>query len=74
MPAIGMPSGSPGTPRVSPIRPDDGTTTGSTARGTPISSSSSSDQASVWRSNSSVREALVTSVACVAPAVSRHTR
>ena len=37
-------------------------------------SSSSSSQSWRWMSNSSVRDALVTSVACTAPPVSRHSR
>ena len=69
-PAMGMPSGRPGTPRVSPIRPADGHDLGQhRARGTPNSAHSSSSNAPrrAGRS-SSVREALVTSVACVVPA------
>ncbi len=74
MPAMGRPSGRPGTPRVVPSTPELLTTVGSTSRGTPSSVSISSDQASVLRSSSSVREALLTSVAWTAPPVSRHTR
>src|SRR5688572_23033650 len=69
-----MPSGTPGTPRVVPTGPDDATTLGSTGRGTPNTASSSSDQVRVRRSNNRVRDALVTSVACTAPPVSRHSR
>ena len=43
--AIGMPSGRPGTPRVSPRPPAEARTSGSTPRGTPKSSHSSSVQA-----------------------------
>ncbi len=76
MPAIGMPSGSPGTPRVVAVRArDDARTSGSSARGTPSSvAAARASQSSVCRSNSSVRDAFVTSVTCAAPPVSRQTR
>ena len=59
-----MPSGRPGTPRVSPSRPADGQTSGSTAGGTPNSAHSSPSKRRAPMSKSSVRDALVTSVAC----------
>jgi hypothetical protein len=61
-------------PFVVPHVPDDATTSGSMARGTPSSSSSSSLHASVLMSKRSVRDAFVTSVACTAPPVRRHNR
>jgi hypothetical protein len=70
MPAMGMPSGSPRTPLVTPKTPADGRISGSTSRGTSKSAQSSSSQARFSRSMSRVREALVTSVACTAPPVS----
>ena len=69
-----MPSGSPGTPRVTAISPDEPRTSGSSARGTPKSSHSSSLNVRVSRSSSSVREAFDTSVACTRPPESRQTR
>ena len=74
MPAIGMPSGKPPMPFVVPHTPDEGTTAGRTWRGTPISSHSSSLHASLLISNTSVRDAFVTSVACTAPPVNRHNK
>ena len=69
-----MQSGSPGTPSVSPSRPADGQTSGSTAGGTPNSRHSSPSKRRAPMSNSSVRDALVTSVACVLPPVRRQMR
>src|SRR3569832_700467 len=74
MPAIWIPSGRPVTPFVVPTGPDDGTTFGRTCFGTPISSHSSSLHASFAMSNTSVRDAFVTSVAWTAPPVRRHSR
>ena len=61
-------------PRVAPYSVLLSRTSGSSARGTRNSRSSSSSQRCAWISNSSVREALVTSVACTRPPVSRHSR
>ena len=47
---------------------------GSIERGTRKIFSSSSSHCPVWILNSSVREALVASVACTLPPVSRHSR
>ena len=74
MPVIGTPSGSPGTPRVLPKIPADGSTRGSTAGGTRKRAHRSSAHAIVCRSNSSVRDALLGSVACTAPPVRRCSR
>src|SRR5207249_186781 len=63
-PDTGMPSA------VTPNRPLDGRTSGSTDIGTPNRSHSSSDHANVRMSNKEVRLAFETSVACRAPAVS----
>ena len=49
-------------------------TSGSIERGTRRSFRSSSSHSPVWMLNSSVREALVASVACTLPPVSRHSR
>ena len=49
-------------------------TSGSSARGTRNSASNSSSHCPVWMFRSSVREALVASVACALPPVSRQSR
>ncbi len=74
IPAIG--SSRPANARGSEVAmwPHDGTMSGSASRGTPNSSHSSSDQSPASRSNSSVREALETSVTCQVPRVIRATR
>ena len=75
MPAIGMPSGRPGTPRRAcrsrPTRREPRAAARAARRRARSSSSSSSR---LCRSNSSVRDAFVTSVACTAPPVSRQMR
>ena len=70
MPAIGIPSGSLGTPRVRPNTPLDGLTCGRSEAGTPNSRQSDSSHRPRPMSNSNVREAFVGSVACAAPPVS----
>ena len=61
-------------PSCSASRPADGQTSGSIAGGTPNSAHSSGSKRRVRMSNSSVRDALVTSVACVSPPDSRQMR
>ncbi len=69
--AIGPPNSS-GT--LSPKSAEESFTSGSIERGTRRISSRSSSHSPVWMLNSSVREALVASVACTLPPVSRHSR
>ena len=69
-----MQSGRPGTPFVSASRPAEGQTSGNIAGGTPNSAHSSGSKRRVRMSQSSVRDALVTSVACVLPPDSRQMR
>ena len=71
MPAIGSDRPRKASGSVVPTTPELGTTSGSADRGTSKSSHSSSDQAPFSRSNSSVRLALLGSVTCAAPPVSR---
>ena len=59
---------------LSPKRAEESFTSGSIERGTPMISRSSSSHWPVWMLNSSVREALVASVACTLPPVRRHSR
>ena len=59
---------------LSPNLAEESFTSGSIERGTRSSFRSSSSHSPVWMLNSSVREALVASVACTRPAVSRHSR
>ncbi|MGY2916277.1 hypothetical protein ACVWYP_001907 [Bradyrhizobium sp. USDA 3262] len=59
---------------LSPNRAEESFTSGSIERGTRSSLMRSSSQAPVWMLNSSVREALVASVAWTLPPVSRHNR
>ena len=73
MPAIGMDAPKQAG-SVSPKIPLLSRTSGSSARGTPSRRSSSSSHCPRWMSNSIVREALVTSVACTRPPVSRQSR
>ncbi len=73
MPEIMMlPPSSSGT--LSPKSADESFTSGSIERGTRRIFNSSSSHSPVWMLNSSVREALVASVACTLPPVSRHNR
>ena len=73
MPEIAMaPPNSSGT--LSPKLPEQSFTSGSIERGTRRIFSSSSSHCPVWMLNSSVREALVASVAWTLPPVSRHSR
>ncbi len=73
MPPIAMaPPNSSGT--VVPKSDEESCTLGSIALGTRKSFKSSSSHSPVWMLNSSVRDALVASVACTAPSVSRHSR
>ena len=64
-----MPAGAPHAVEVTPIRPLDGTISGSAAIGTPSRSQSSGSQVRVRMSHSMVRLALVTSVAKTSPPV-----
>jgi len=59
---------------LSPKRPEQSRTSGSMERGTPRMRSRSSSHSPLWMSKSSVRAALVASVACTLPPVSRHRR
>ena len=59
---------------LSPKLAEESFTSGSIERGTRRIFSSSSSHSPVWMLNSSVREALVASVACTLPPVSRHSR
>src|ERR1700683_1417779 len=59
---------------VTPNAAEQSSTVGSTVLGTPSSASSRSSQRPSWISNSSVRDALVASVACTLPPVSRHNK
>ena len=70
MPAIGTPRGSQPRSAVSPHGPDESTISGSTSRGTSNSAHIASSQSTVERFRQSVREALLTSVACTRPRVS----
>jgi hypothetical protein len=70
IPAIGTPAGSQPTSLVSAQGPEESTTAGSISRGMPSTPSISASQSTVFRSRHSVREALVTSVACTRPPVS----
>ena len=63
-----------GSASLSPNLAEESFTSGSIERGTRSSFSSSSSHSPVWMLNSSVREALVASVACTLPPVSRHSR
>ena len=73
MPAIMMlPPSSSGT--LAPKSAEESFTSGSIERGTRKIFSSSSSHPPLWMLNSSVREALVASVACDLPPVSRHSR
>ena len=58
----------------SPNLAEESFTSGSIERGTRRIFSSSSSHSPVWMLNSSVREALVASVACTLPPVRRHSR
>ena len=73
-----MPSTGTGAPRMSavatPKSPEQSTTFGSNARGTPISFSRSASQVPLWMSSSRLRLALVASLAWTLPPVSRHSR
>src|SRR5436190_1145078 len=74
-PLIGTPSSRsrPSSPdATTPNLPDEGRTSGNAANGTPKRSHNSLDQESDRMSNSIVRDALETSVACTAPFVSFH--
>ena len=66
MPAIGTPASTPPS-RTVPYTSDDERICGSIASGTPSSAAICSSHASVRRSISRVREALVTSVTCSPP-------
>ena len=59
---------------LSPNFAEESFTSGNIERGTRRIFSSSSSHAPVWMLNKSVREALVASVACTLPPVSRHKR
>ncbi len=73
IPAIGI--AVPNSPAsVLPKSPSVSRISGSSRRGMPKASSSSSSQVRRLRSNSIVREALVTSVACSRPPLRRHKR
>src|SRR2546423_12752681 len=72
MPAIGT-ARPPANSVVSPYTSLDDETAGSTERGTPNKSSSSSSQSPVRRLNSIVRDALLGSVTCTRPPVRFHT-
>ena len=74
MPAIGSDSPRNEAGSVGATSPQLGTRSGSASRGTPKSSHSSSDQSPASRSNSSVRQALETSVTCQVPRVIRAIR
>ena len=73
MPEIAMlPPSSSAT--LSPKLAEESFTSDSIERGTRRIFNSSSSHCPVWMLNSSVREALVASVACTRPPVSRHNR
>ena len=73
MPEIAIaPPNNSGT--LSPKWCEESFTSGSIERGTRRIFRSSSSHSPVWMLNSSVREALVASVACTLPPVSRHNR
>src|ERR1700729_1333883 len=59
---------------VTPNAAEESSTVGKTALGTPSSANNRSSQRPSWISNSSVRDALVASVDCTLPPVSRHSR
>ena len=73
-----MPSTGTGAPRMSavatPSSPEQSTTLGSSGAGTPSSFSRPSSQVPLWMSSSRLRLALVASLACTLPPVSRHSR
>src|SRR2546430_413433 len=72
MPAIGTPRGSQPRSAVSAHGPDESTSVGSTSGGTSSRAHMRSSQSTLARFRQSVREALLTSVACTRPRVNFH--